>query len=353
MNIYDPTQGNFEIAKRYHDSGLNIIPLRIDGTRHPKVKFSYSITKQWYQVGRFWSSLQDPSGIAILCGKTSGFLEVIDFDYETNEIYPKWKAKVDEQHPSLLATLPIVQTPKGKHVYYRCPTIEGNQRLAVAPMSPQDKEKVLIETRGLKGFVVAPMSPLTTHESTKPYVLLQGDLLDIPTITPKQRDVMIAVACSFDRRVATTTSTTSPTMKAIYQELYGDDLPSDDDEYFYGKSHADRPGDAYNKTATWAEILEPHGWQYCHTTDDVSYWRRPEKIDGGVSASTGYKDTGLLYVFSTAASPFLAETTYSKFSAYAHLNHDGSYHAATIALADEGYAQAPDISDLQLGGFYD
>lgn len=102
-----------------------------------------------------------------------------------------------------------------------------------------------------------------------------------------------------------------------------------------------RPGDDYNRRASWAEILEPHGWVSVGGSGEKTYWRRPGKTGNCWSATTGYCRTDLrgdlLYVFSTSAAPFDAEAAYSKFEAYALLEHNGDFGAAARRLAERGY----------------
>ncbi|MCR4338771.1 MAG: YfjI family protein, partial [Gemmatimonadaceae bacterium] len=57
----------------------------------------------------------------------------------------------------------------------------------------------------------------------------------------------------------------------------------------------------------------------------------------GISATTNYHDSDLLYVFSTSVAEFTPEEGYSKFRAYALLNHGGDFTAAARALKAEGY----------------
>jgi hypothetical protein len=104
----------------------------------------------------------------------------------------------------------------------------------------------------------------------------------------------------------------------------------------------DRPGDEFNRRATWHEILEPHGWQVCRTSGDITYWTRPGKNpSAGTSATTGKCKTDasgdLLYIFSTNALPFDGGHAYDKFGAFARLNHSGDFYAATKAVCDLGY----------------
>lgn len=109
----------------------------------------------------------------------------------------------------------------------------------------------------------------------------------------------------------------------------------------------DRPGDDFNRRATWAEILEPHGWAPERVSGDVTYWTRPGK-SRGVSATTGKcrSEAGndLLYVFTTNAPPFAGEDYFDKFGAFARLNHGGDFQAAARAVAGMGYG-ADDPAD--------
>lgn len=121
-----------------------------------------------------------------------------------------------------------------------------------------------------------------------------------------------------------------------------------------------RPGSIFNRQASvdsnrqWAEILEPHGWTAVYTDGDEVFWRRPGKTEG-ISATTNYNDTGLLYVFTSSAEPFEAGTGYTPFSALSLLEYDGDYeacarflHGRTTVVAshiDEPYHFEPAFDD--------
>ena len=97
-----------------------------------------------------------------------------------------------------------------------------------------------------------------------------------------------------------------------------------------------RPGDRFNDEHTWAELLEPYGWQVMKVDATLTYWTRPGK-DEGVSATTGIRNSqgepaDLLYVFSSST-PFEPDRGYDKFGAYALLEHDGDVSAAASALS--------------------
>src|SRR5207248_4509818 len=99
-----------------------------------------------------------------------------------------------------------------------------------------------------------------------------------------------------------------------------------------------RPGDLFNRVASWEEILIPYGWELVRRVADKGEWRRPGKQGPGISATTNWNGSDLLYVFSTSTL-FEPERGYSKFSAYALLNFGGDFVAAARALAAQGYTQ--------------
>jgi len=306
---------NYAIAKQYHEAGLNIIPLK--SKRQPRIRYAqYHEQKYpWYECRR-WFACRQQSGIAIICGKTSGGLEVLDFDFQARTIFPKWYSIINS-HPTthqISTTLPIVRTPKdGVHVYYRCRQIEGNQKLAM------DMEQVAIETRGQGGYVVAPGTPAYMHPSNRPYRCVRGSLDSIPIITPEQRDTLIMAARGFDRRPH---QISAPTDRGSSLACVAPNPTNSQN----------RPGDRFNRQATWQDILEPHGWTLHHTSGQIEYWTRPNKHDGGWSATTNYAGLNKLIVHSTNAAPFQT-TSYDKFAAYALLNFNGDFRKAAKELS--------------------
>jgi hypothetical protein len=86
--------------------------------------------------------------------------------------------------------------------------------------------------------------------------------------------------------------------------------------------------DDYARTTSWAAILKPHGWE-CKGSDPRrgDRWVPPGRTR--VAAFT--REHGCLYVF-TSSTEFEPRTEYSKFDAYAILNHRGDRQAAAKAL---------------------
>ncbi len=97
------------------------------------------------------------------------------------------------------------------------------------------------------------------------------------------------------------------------------------------------PGADYAIKTDWGDIL-PKGWRRSGRVGDVEYWTRPGKR-AGVSATVNFSGKENLYIFSTNASPFEPQKSYSKFAAYALLKHGGDFSAAARALASAGYGK--------------
>ncbi len=137
------------------------------------------------------------NGIAVICGAVSGSLEIIDIDCKYDLTGTLFNDYIDMIPDDLKPLLYIVSTKNsGYHIYFRCEVIAGNQKLASRETiekerkdSPQDKIRVLIETRGEGGYCVAP--------PTDGYELKGAE--DIPTITKEQREILLSAGRSFNQ----------------------------------------------------------------------------------------------------------------------------------------------------------
>ncbi|MHB0955909.1 MAG: AAA family ATPase [Pirellulaceae bacterium] len=310
----------------YWQAGLQTIPIRPDGTKAPALKT--------------WKPYQDPSnrvelhlfagqGVAVVCGRASGGLEVIDFDEPS--LFEPWCEQVEEQSPGLIQRLVVIQTPRqndagqnGRHVYYRCPEPSGNEDLAFYA----DK-KASIQTRGEGGYVLAPGSPPSCHATGRCYDVLAGELTDLPMLTMEERNILFDCA------------------RALTHSIEPEILPDRE-----GNSRdvvGDSPGDEFAAVTSWHEILSPHGWT---RIGDSDLWRRPGK-ERGWSASTKCRATlsgrELLKVFSSNASPFAMNGKYNKFTAFTMLNHGGNWTAAAADLYNQGFGMR-DNRDVDLSG---
>ncbi len=289
----------------YLQAGLSLIPCS-PTTKNPLLHAwkPYQTRQPTAEEVTRWFQRQE-SAVAIITGQVSGGLTVLDFD--APPLFVPWVQRVSATQPNLLAGLPLVQTPSGGfHVYFRSAALRGNQKLAVDPARPGGKY-TLIETRGEGGYVLAPPSP--------GYTLLEGDLTQIPTLTPDQRTCLLDAARYFTRAAP------EPERPHLRPRPRGD---------------GSRPGDDFNRRGDVTPVLERHGWRRVGQHGITSYWRRPGKRRGH-SATYNHCDHRYFYVFTTNAPPFAPERGYSNFSVFALLEHGGDFAAAAQRLQRLGF----------------
>jgi len=332
LHIPPPTHKGslLETALSWVASGLSVIPVKIDGSKRADLS-------EWkpYQENRptdrelqsWFNNKARQRGVAIIGGAVSGGLEIVDFDNEeTFNLFDQVVQACENLH--WIKDLPQVKTPKGSHLYFRSKNPEGNQKLAMR-QDADGKPKVLIETRGEGGYVIAPGSPAKCHPTEKIYEILNGDLRDIPTISPEQRSELLDMLRSFNE---------------IEQQpdQHAENHARTDREPTAAGSGT-RPGDDFNARADWLSVLKPHGWEVGYKSGQTLHMRRPGGEPGSTHATVNHKNSDLFYVFSTEAPPFEAEKGYTKFKAYTLLNHAGDFKAAAKELAKQGYgAQSND-----------
>jgi Protein of unknown function (DUF3987)/Bifunctional DNA primase/polymerase, N-terminal len=318
-----------EAALEAHAVGLCVLPPTQDGTKRPNVsswtqyqqrRATEPEIRDWYRDGR--------TGLGIVTGRVSSGLEMIEFEgraiaagrFEAflalaeadglDELVNRIRAGYQERTPS-----------GGLHLLYQVPTALGNTQLAKRPATPEelaenpdDKIKVLIETRGEGGYVVTAPSNGRVHPTGRAWSLEAGGFGTIVMITDEERDRLFGLARALDEMPP-------PAEPAPRHQHPGD-------------SDGERPGDRFNAAPDVQErvleVLKRHGWTWVYSLEGVDYLRRPGKEAPGISASLGHVAPGVLRVFST--STIFEARAHSPFSVYGLLEHGGDFAAAAAAL---------------------
>jgi len=324
---------------------LSIIPVKSGGSKAPAIptfdQFKTERRATEDEV-REWFADDQEKGIGVLCGKMSENLVVLDF--ETKEVFTSW-AELAEGEITDWGEFPVVDSPRGVHLYAKLPEPVRGTKLAMELVEVEDKDgggrvqrrQTLIEFRGDGQYVVGAGSPGYCHDSGVGWTLRGGnDITETPKISMADWQTMCRIAKSFNE---------APEAEHI---ITGMAKISKDDV---------RPGSDYCLKAglvDWRALLERHGWE-CIREDKTGrqIWKRPGKEAPGGSATLGFCTTDLglvLYVFSTNADPFQEDRAYNIFAARALLEFSGEYPDCARSLQREGYGEpAPEEIRADVG----
>ena len=157
------TVATLEYAQKYRSVGLNLLPIRSDGSKAPALKEWRHLQERPMTEEEFVTNFSNGNGIAAIGGAISGNLE--DFDFDDVDIFLQWKELVIEHlGEDFWSRLLIVRTPRpGFAVITRCPTgVEKSQKLAWARNpkfagASEPEFVATIETKGEGGYSGAPM----------------------------------------------------------------------------------------------------------------------------------------------------------------------------------------------------
>lgn len=99
-----------------------------------------------------------------------------------------------------------------------------------------------------------------------------------------------------------------------------------------------RPGDLYNESDAYADLLRGRGWVLLRTHADQEFWRRPGKT-GPEHSAIFHRDKRLFHVFSSAAD--LPVGDHKPLGIFAHYRTGGDFAEAGRLLRTEGFAPSP------------
>lgn len=344
-----------EAALALHAADCSVVAVRTDGSKHPRGTWKqYQTQRATEQQLHAWFKDGHP-GIGIITGAASGNLEMLELEGRAVDegILGKLAGILNDSGLGDLWNRLISgwmeRSPTGGiHFQYRVDgaPVPGNtklaNRLAREDELTDDEQKVLankpgkqilrglIETRGEGGFVVTAPSHSTVHPSGLPYDLLAGGPATIPVVTADEHRALHTVCRMLDAVPAPSDDVAkvepvhiSAGQQSVMMEQGGV-----------------KPGDDYEAKTDWSDILGPHGWKLLGQHGHTRYWQRPGKDTPGPSATTGHDpERDRLWVFTTSTE-FESEKPYTKFGAYAVLEHHGDHSAAARELRRQGYGSS-------------
>jgi len=296
-----------EKAKEYLKADLSVLPTegKVPAINSWKAYQSQRIKEEEVEAIFNKANL---TGLGIICGAISGGLEVIDVDTKndpTGSLRDELLSLIEDNLPELYSKLVIAQSKSGGlHIYYRCSSIAGNLKLAT-----KQTREVIIETRGEGGYVIAPPSP--------GYTYLQGNPINIVTITPEEREILLNIGRSFNEL-----EESKPIIKSSATTYSSTGLS---------------PFEDYNHRGDIIALLESKGWRVVNQRGQRINLLRPGSTD---SKTSGNFHTGLkvLRVFSSSTD-FNPDKAYSSSQAFTLLECSGDNKLAYERLLELGYGE--------------
>ncbi len=318
-------------------AGLVALPVR-PASKAPAVDWKGYQAERPSKTELAWWFRDGPTcdALGLLCGAISGNLMLIEYEDAETCVAAKQLLHAMGQGDLVRAIeLGYSESTPGGGVHWLIRTegtTAGNQKLAAKPCPPEctkhetGRPHVLAETRGEGGFVVVAPSAggRDEHQSATPYRLAAGGFDSIVTVPAEALESLLSALRTLDQMPR---APVAPPRDPAFVSLTGEE----------------RPGDRYERIASWDEILV--GWKRLFTHNGLTHWARPGKKERTTSATTGLRsDQGapadLLYVFSTSTE-YDDLRGYSKFAAYTQSLYNGDFSAAARALAkDSRYAKA-------------
>ena len=300
---YNKSDKNTDIDTQ--DIGLSIIPVasnKIPFESWAKYQSKISPVSYWHP------HFKSQGTIGIITGKISGNLECIDIDIKNDPQKTIIKDFANLIPEELRSRLIIQTTPSGgQHYIYRCPEgiIDKNLKLAL-----HTDKTVILETREESGYFCT---------SKINNIIMQGkfDLenldVEIPIITPKERDFLLQTARSLNRYFPTRNTTSKNDKQFVYSE------PAIND---------------FNNNYDIIELFAKHGWTVVKEDDEKYFLLR----DGSSAQHSGYynKVSKTFTCFSTSTD-FTPEKPYNNFQILQTMEGKEDYKTTLRLLPSLGF----------------
>lgn len=315
------------------------------------------IHKKWEQT-RVEYDFTNAEAYGLVCGAISDNIEVIDIDSKydispNQSLFKDYMKAIKAVDPNLLNKMVCQDTVGGGyHLIYKCDFIEGNKKLAerettheekhktylksyehalsqipiddkdrefkakeiAEKASKNDKVKVLIETRGEKGYIAC--------FPTKGYKLRFGDFNSIQRITEDERNILINVAYSFN-------------------EVLKEPIKHEKKETKNYKGLS--PSEDFDQRGDVLKVLRDNGWVEVSRRGKKTLLRRPGDTKAETSGNFDH-EKNWFSVFTTSTE-FQAQTPYLPYAVFCMLECGGDYEKVPIKLRELGYGDSQE--DIQ------
>jgi len=303
------------IFKKLREIGISSIP--VNSEKKPRLNSwkEYQKRLPTIQECEQWDSIKS-DGIAVVCGRISGNLEVIDIDNKfemAEQIYEDITRKITAQRIDLLDKLVFEKSKNnGYHIIYRCNKIEGNQKLAIYEDLNSGEKATVIETRGEGGYCIIYPSP--------GYQQLQKNILKVEEITEEERDYLFELCGLWDN------GRDSSEKIVVNDKKTDTNTNKNTDEIDIFKW--------YNERDDFIQVLTAHGWKELYRNSKKITFKRPGKGEKGGSADFLFEKR-CFHVFTSNGYPFEEDENYSPFDVFMMLEANGDLKEAVKLLLEK------------------
>lgn len=294
----------FEHAQHYAARGWRVAPIP-PGHKYPAglPEWQREATTDRGSIAAWWAE-NSAHGVSIVTGAASGIFVV---DVDPRHGGDETLADLEYEHGALPDTVEAITGGGGRHLYFAMPdgvviTNDAGKRLGPG-----------LDVRGEGGQVVAPP---TIHPDTE--VAYEWEAMSSPFdgVAPAPPPSWLVELLTVD----------AAPPRPRRREGAGRPITGD------------RPGDRFEATTQWADLLVGDGWSL-HSArrseaGDYELWTRPGKQPReGASASLYYQGSDVLKVFTSSVSQLEPGATYTRFGYFAAMHHDGNHAAAARAIS--------------------
>lgn len=314
--------------------GFNLIPVREKDEGEFVAKSPYrSWTK--YKSLRIterdlWDQLEDTgtTSIAVVCGKISGNLVIIDIDVKHQ---PGCDVQIFKDlqslYPEIWERLRIHKTPSGGyHLLYKLPAdiacpastnlAERYSTESELIISPKRKKRAFVEIKGEGGLSQMPPSA--------GYVVTQG--VPVPVLTQNESVSIINLMKTY-----TSVIEIAPTYKPTRQ----------DNDYY-----DENPFEHFNNSDEAAQVLLNNGWKLKSQNNLFIRYTQPGSKSGGVHATFNIKKR-VYFIFGTQ-NDFDSGKGYLPATALSILLHKGDKRTTHQYLVSKGYGKIKPHKENQI-----
>lgn len=307
--------------KKYIEAGLIVIP--VDKAKRPLLGGWQSITIEDCRQPEYLNHFKNPNVVVGLqCGGEQN-IQALDFDLKydiAGDLMQRYTDAVKLENAELLDKIYIQQTPsKGYHFIFKCADIKGNEKLARRPSTREElinsntQCAVLIETRAQRGQVLIPPSPN--------YITKRGSLLELPTITKEERELLFTIARSFNTFQQPHLTYTVDRAQQRQQQAVG--------ETIFEQFNRD--------TQAGLDLLEYNGWTVVGKRGEDILLRRPGHTTAIHSAY--YHTNSNIFVAFTSSSEFTPEKGYNNSQILYTIEQHREWSQTANRLKEMGYSQ--------------